>query len=73
MEKIDAYIKENLHDLAAEILDWKETGRLHGGKDGKMRVLAKIFRDTSVCNDTLQSLNIAEMMACEEALRYIIK
>ena len=29
MEKIDAYIKENLHDLAAEILDWKETGLHH--------------------------------------------
>lgn len=31
MEKIDAYIKENLSDLAAEILDWKATGCLHGG------------------------------------------
>ena len=68
---MEEYIKENLADLAKEILDWKETGLLHGGTGGKLRILARMFEAEHNGFEHSSALRIAETMVCDEALRRI--
>jgi hypothetical protein len=65
---VEEYIKENMSDLAAEILDWKKTGLLHGGTGGKLRVLARMFEAEHDSFEHSSALRVAETMVCDEAL-----
>lgn len=39
----EKFVKENLKELATEIIEWQKTSVLHGGEGGKLRELANIL------------------------------
>ena len=62
------YIKDNLPELANELLEWDKNTVIK--KDGKVKTLEKMLKE--FISDS-QSLRLAENMIHTQALRYVAK
>jgi len=67
----EEFIDNNLGDLAKEILEWKNTGLLHGGCGGKLRELARIYIEKYPTMNMDDGLKFAEKRVNEQALRSV--
>ncbi len=69
MEKIKQYVKDNLPELAAEIIDWKlSTAILY---DSKLRMLDKMIHEHMGAN--FDGLKIAETMVNRAPLEFVVR
>ncbi|MGB5217377.1 MAG: hypothetical protein WBN66_03665 [Smithella sp.] len=71
MEAIKAYVKDNLPELAAEVVDWKRYGILHNGVGGKVRELARMISEQ--VHHGMDGLKIAETMINRAALEFVVR
>lgn len=65
MAQAKEFARDNVGDIATELLNWRDTGLL---VDGKLRELASMLRPISA-ND---SLSVAEGMARDAALEDVV-
>lgn len=71
-EVTNKFINENLVELSSEILEWKSTGLLHNGTEGKLRELAELIKNEFKSLTFGDCLGIAETKVYDKALEYVI-